>query len=207
MPKNESYGGPKFVPEINADVGKIQTDQAARTLAEPGFPIDRASAYFRNLMAAGLIHPYSRQPNGKRAYYFRPDQLVVAAILNRMSDAGIAGEKQRHAASLALQSWRNEDLKRTEADIQSGALLSVPRSPAMWALIQHIQGVDGLNFEMLTWHNPKTGQKRFSARVRNIDGNGTNFLVPGENWVRRSVFAIALDDVLAHLTRAREVEN
>jgi hypothetical protein len=214
MTENETYGGPLFVPEIDADASKIQTDQAARILAEPGFPITRASAYFRNLAAAGLIHPYSRQPSGKRAYYFRPDQLVIAAVLSRMSEAGIAGEKQRHSASLALSAWNDKDLAQMKEESPLSEIEGVPRSPAMWALVEHMSGKRNLSFEQVTLHSNKSGQKTYSSRVRSIDprikddkGKGTNFISQPEGWVRRSVFALDLSDVLSHLTRAREVEN
>lgn len=65
MDQQETYGGAAFVPTVDNETGKITTDQAARVLAEPGFPLKSASVFFRNCARDGLVHPYSRQKTGK----------------------------------------------------------------------------------------------------------------------------------------------
>ncbi|APZ54100.1 hypothetical protein [Salipiger abyssi] len=208
----EEYGGFLHVPEVDADEAKITTDKAARSLAEAGLPVDKASVYFRNLTRAGLVHPYSRQKTGKKAYYFKPDQIVIAAVLWRMAEAGIAGEELRkaasQAASRAMSTWRAEDLGMTQEDMQAGRFPLVPSSPALAALVAYIQGRRGFSFELMTQRNRKTGDLWHSARIGNANGGFTNFtLQKHDDWENRSVFALDLDNVLAHLTRPREVAN
>lgn len=131
-------------------------------------------------------------------------------------EAGVEGSPitlaERRTLSFAnrkiiLGSTPMEDLDKVKGDMPFSANESVPRSPAMWALMEHLSGKRNLSFEMVTLHHTEHGQKYFTARVRNTDGIGTNFTEQNEKWVRRSVFALDMNDALAHLTRARPVAN
>ena len=201
----DEYGGPLFVPEVDPDETKLTTEKAARSLEEAGFPFANASNYFRNLSRAGLVHPYSRQKTGKKAYYFKPDQIVIAAVLWRLSEAGLSGEDLRRTVSRALHSWRLEDLGLTPEEYRSAERPPIPSSPALAALVEYLEGRRGFSFELMAQRNRKTGDLWQAARIGNANGNFTNFdLQKGDDWETRSIFALDLDNVLAHLTRPRE---
>lgn len=209
MTEEETYGGPRYVPQIDGERGMIVTEEAARALAEPGFPIKKASVFFRNLAIGGYVHPYSRQRSGKRAYYYKPDQVVIAAILHRMGQAGLNGEEQRRAASQALSSANLDAMGMTPGDMETappGALMP----PAMKVLLGYLQGQRNFCFELATQRDTKRGDVLHTARVRQA-GNpeatfGSMFIIqPGS--VIDSVYAVDLDPVLAHLTRPREALN
>lgn len=199
----EEYGGPFHVPEVDADEKRITTDKAARALAEAGLPIDKASVYFRNLTRAGLVHPYSRQKTGKKAYYFKPDQVLIAAVLWRLSEAGLSGEELRRTASRAMHTWRAEDLGMSKEDVRAGAFPPVPSSPALATLGAYLDGKRGFAFQLFTQRNRKSGDLWQAARI----GDGHLSLQQGEDWEVRSAFTLDLDNVLAHLTRPKERAN
>lgn len=199
-----SYGGIFHVPEIDDDTLGIETDAAARALTEPGLPKHAAAFHWRNLLQAGLIHPYGRRRAGRRAWLFRADQVVIAAVLHRLGEIGIENPALRQAVSLALHTWRAEDMGRTEDDIRSGAPFpDMPRSPAMWALVEYLNGTRDLSFQIRTLRCVKSGGVVYAARVCDAEGHGSNFPAQPDSCVVRSAMVIGLDDILAHITRAK----
>lgn len=201
----ERYGGAALIPTItDDDAPLIETDAAARALAEPGFDKAAAAALWHNLLAGGLIHPRGRKRTGRRAYSFDAGAVVVAAVMYRLSEAGIVNTAMRQAVSLALNTWRAEDIGRTEDDIQSGAPFpDVPRSPAMWALVEYLNGTRDLSFQIRTLRCRKSGGVVYAARVRDAEGHGSNFPAQPESYAVRSAIIIGIDDILAHITRAK----
>ena len=205
----ERYGGAALIPTItDDDAPLIETATAARALAEPGFTKADAAALWHNLLAGGLIHPRGRKRTGRRAYSFDAGAVVVAAVMYRLSEAGIVNTAMRQAVSLALNSWQAEDIGRSEADIQSGAPFpDVPRSPALWALIEHLNGTRDLSFQIRTLRCQKSGRVVYAARVCDAEGRGSNFPPQPESYVVRSAIIIGLDDLLAHITRAKHTHE
>ncbi len=199
----EEYDGPFNVSEVDPDETKITTEKAARSLAEAGLPAAKASVYFRNLMRDGLVHPYSRQKSGKKAFYFKPDQIVIAAVLWRLSEAGLSGEDLRRTVSRALHTWRLEDLGMTPEEFASPERPPIPTSPALATLVAYIDGKRDTAFQLFTQRNRKTGDTWQDARI----GEGHVILQKGDDWEVRSVFTLDMDLVFAHLTRPRETAN
>ncbi|MFN3953402.1 MAG: hypothetical protein ACK4LQ_03050 [Pararhodobacter sp.] len=203
-----SYGGAFHVPEIDDDTLGIETDAAARALTEPGLPKHAAAAHWRNLLQMGLIHPYSRRRAGRRAWLFRADQVVIAAVLHRLGEIGLENPGLRQAVSLALNTWRADDIGRTEDDIQSGAPFpDVPRSPAMFAMVEYLRGARNLAFEVRTLRCQKSGQIAYACRVTNAEGHGSRFAPQPDSYVIRSSLLIGLDDLLAHICRAKHTHQ
>ena len=195
MAETEIYGGAQFVQNVNADTRGITTELAGRALAEPGFPLAKASVFFRNCAAAGLVHPYTRLQAGKKPYLFRSDQLVIAAVLHRVAEASIADNRLRHKISNTLHMWDANELTP-----------DAPRSPAIWALVEYLNGKRGFSFEIRTYRNER-GTVDYECRLRHAESKqGTNFRLD-DNWHVRSAFVLHMDDVLAHLTRSRELAN
>lgn len=208
-PKNSEsdvYGGAFYVPTVTDDMMGIETDQAARALAQPGLTIAQAAMLWRNLLRDGYIHPYYRRATGKRPYLFRADQVVCAAVIHRLSELGDSSQIRR-AASLAMLTWRADDLGRTEDDIRSGAPIPpVPRSPAMWALKEYLQGTRNLSFQLRTLRSDTHGTVTHVARVCDMEGNGGTFMPQPEAFKVRSAIVIDMDSVLEHVTRAKAVQ-
>ena len=207
--ETETYGGPFIVPESDEiDIG-ITTDKAARALAEAGLDRAAASAFFRNQMTAGRLHPYSRlRTDKRRPYLFRSDQVLNAAIFHRMTEAGLAGEAVFHTAGRALNSWNLvDDLGGNPEDIDAG-ILPEPPAPTPSAAIfrRHLVGLRGHQFEIATYRDSNFGTVAHSARLRHAPTNaGTTFHFWGPDFVLRSVFALELDPILAHIVREKAV--
>lgn len=209
MTGEENYGGALYVPWADADTKGITTETAAQALAEAGLPVSKASAYFRNCAATGLVHPYTRLRTGKKPYLYRADQLVIASILHRVAEAAIGDKRLRHRVSTTLNAWNLHDLGFSEEDIAAGNTASDrPRSPAAWALFEYMQGQRGFSFEIRTCRNSERGTLDFDCRLTHApNGKGTNFRLDPADWLVRSAFVTDVDNVLAHLTRPREVAN
>jgi hypothetical protein len=204
----ERYGGALLIPEITDDAPMIETATAARALAEPGLTKDAAAALWHNLLASGLIHPRGRKRTGRRAYSFDAGAVVVAAVMYRLSEAGIVNADMRHAVSLALNTWRGEDIGITEDDFATGnTARDVPRSPAMWALVEYLNGTRNLSFQVRTLRCTKSGGVAYACRDCDAEGHGSNFPAQPESYSVRSVILIGLDDPLAHITRAKHTHE
>lgn len=209
MTEPETYGGAYFVPEIEAEQKSITTEAAARALAEPGLPLDKASVFFRNCAAAGLVHPYTRLRSGLKSYLYRADQVLVAAILHRVAEAAFADKSLRQKVSLTLNSWFADDLGMTEEAIREGKTEhSAPRRPVALVLYEYMQGKHGFTFEIRTCRHVETGTLAFDCRLGREGGQPvTSFRLSPDDYVVRSAFVTSVDDVLAHLTRKRELAN
>lgn len=199
----EFYGGPFFVPEVPADENGVTTAQAARALSHPGFDASQATDLWHNRLRAGQLTPYSRQRAGRRAHLFRADQILTAAIYQRMAECGYSGDAY-HAAFRALTSWSADDL---------GGQQKPAPMPSSWVFRGYLSGARNFGFELISMRNTKgRGDLKFAARVRHYDFEsnnsvGTSFWNPGESWERRALFALELDPIMAHLTREKPVVN
>lgn len=199
MTSENEYGGALFVPWVDADMKGITTDAAARALAQAGLPLRKASEFFRNCAAAGLIHPYTRLRTGKKPYLYRADQLVIAAVLHRVAEAAIGDRGLRYRVSTTLNAWDRDDISET---------FDGPRSPAAWAVYEYLQGKRGFSFELRTLRHREKGSLDFACRLARAETNeGTNFRRDPETWEVRSAWVTSIDDILSHLTRPREVAN
>lgn len=193
----EVYGGPFWVPEdIEAPAG-FTTGKIAEVLVEPGLDLAKQTAFVRHCQKAGYIHPYARKRGDARnPYVYRTDQVLIAAVMSLMAEAGISDIEAYLTASRALHVWRNEDLGRTEEDIRNGTNPPPSRSPAMQVIKETLAGNDGWGFELVVARNLKTGRRAITARVRNVYTSiGTNFDL-SDDYVRRSVWAVDLTFLL-----------
>ncbi len=200
----ETYPGPFVVDDTTVpDARGITKALAARALAEPGFDYATASNFWRNAATRGLLHPYRRQMAAARPHFlYQFDQVFIAAVLHRMSEAGFAGEEVFTFAALALNSFQPLDLV-SQADLDAG--MSVPnpnvRNPASWVCANFMAGQRGFDFEFATFRHKDTGQTLHLGRVHHHEtASGTDWHL-GKEWTRRSVWAIELDPILVHLTR------
>lgn len=141
------------------------------------------------------MHPYGKERSGTKSYLYRADQAVIAAVLHRVAEAAIGDNRLRHKISNTLHMWDASELTP-----------DAPRSPAMWALVEYLNGKRGFAFEIRTTRNER-GTVDYDCRLRHAESaTGTNFRL-ADNWHVRSAFVLHMDDVLAHLTRARELAN
>jgi hypothetical protein len=197
MDNPDTYGGPIFVPETDADEKGITTARAAEILAEPGLPLRKAKDFWRNCATAGLVHPYTRLRSGTKPYLYRADQLVIAGVLQRVAEAGLADGRLRHKVSHTLHAWNADDKP------EGG-----PRSPAMWVLVAYAAGLRGFSFEIRSCRHAERGTFDYACRLRHASaGQGTNFHLDPIEWPVRSAWVTDVDSVLAHLIREREIAN
>lgn len=176
---------PDWIPDDLDAPGGFSAGGIAKVLSEPGFDIAKATAFVRHCHKMKYIVPYSRaRADARRPWLYRTDQVLTAAVLSLMAEAGFSNEAAYAEAARSLNKW---DVERPDDFV---------RSPAMQVIVETLAGKDGWGFELVVARDPKTGQRAFTARVRNVFTNtGTNWTTPTE-YVRRSVFAIDLTTVL-----------
>lgn len=206
----DAYGGPFAVFDTaGPDQTGITKAAAARALAEPGFEYDKAAIWWKNTAARGLIHPYRRQVSAPRPHWlYRADQVLVAAVLHRMSEAGFAGDAVYQKAALALNVFNALDLM-TQEDLDAGKAFPKPpaRNPAAWVLSAFLAGQRGFNFELVTFRHETRGSENQAGRViHEPTGMGTDWHM-GREWVRRSIWALELDPIMSHICRDKPLAN
>ncbi|WP_372838296.1 hypothetical protein [Phaeovulum sp.] len=133
--RDPEYGGPLWVPLDAPDEDGVTTEQAARALADGRrFDEAQATAFFRNRLKAGSIKPYGRSTtDGRRPYLFRKEQVLVAAVLRRLTELGLTGIPVEVATS-RLQHWRADSRNPGRAEVGPG-LPPPAETPAarLWA--------------------------------------------------------------------------
>lgn len=200
----ETYTGPFVVDDTTVpDAKGITKALAARALAEPGFEYEKASNFWRNAATRGLLHPYRRQVAAARPHFlYRFDQVFIAAVLHRMSEAGFAGDEVFTFAALSLNSFQVLDLiSQAELDAGKPVPPATVRNPASWVAANFMAGQRGFDFEFCTFRHPTTGQVMHRGRVHHGEtATGTDWHL-GSEWTRRSIWALELDPILVHLTR------
>lgn len=129
MPESHDpeYGGPLWVPAEAPDENGVTTEAAARALADgKRFDVAKATAFFRNRVQAGHVVPYGRSTTDKRApYLFRKEQVLVAAVLRRLTELGLTGIPLEVATS-RLQHWRCDSRNPARSEVGPG----LPPPPA-----------------------------------------------------------------------------
>ena len=201
----EVYGGAQWVPDDIETAGGFTTGKIAEVLVEPGLDLAKQTAFVRHCLKAGYIHPYARKRgDARKPFLYRTDQVLIASVMCLMAEAGISDAECYSTASRVLNTWRNEDLGRTEEDIRNGTNPPPSRSPAMQGIKETLAGNDGWGFELGVARHIKTGKRGVTARVRNVyNSTGTNFDLP-DDYLRRSVWAVDLTALLnARLFRDR----
>lgn len=121
MTSNEStdpdYGGPLWVPLDAPDELGVTTETAAAALAHGKFDVRAATDFFRYRLRAGHVVPYGRSKTDKRRpYLFRPEQVLVAAVLRRLVELGLSGVPLE-AATLRLQAFRGDTRNPARSEI------------------------------------------------------------------------------------------
>lgn len=198
----DTYPGPNVVDDTTAgDTMGITKAVAARVLEEPGFDYAKATSWWKNTVARGLIHPYRRNVAAPRpTFLYRADQVAVAAVLHRMNEAGFAGEGLFQRAAASLNVFSALDLMTAE-DFEAGKKPIFPdRNPIAWALNSYAGGARGFVFEFCAFRGKDSGALDHRGRVlQEIDGRvftGTNWHLPQEQWTRRSIWNLQLDPIL-----------
>jgi len=200
----ETYPGPFVVDDTTVpDAKGITKAVAARMLAEPGFDYATASNFWRNTATRGLLHPYRRQMAAARPHFlYQFDQVFIAAVLHRMSEAGFTGEEVFAFAAMSLNGFNVLDLI-SQSDLDAGKPVpkSPVRNPASWVAANYAGGWRGFDFEFCTFRHKESGQLMHLGRVHHRDtATGTDWHL-GKDWTRRSVWALELDPIMEHLTR------
>ncbi|MEZ5794928.1 hypothetical protein [Albidovulum sp.] len=120
MPESHDpeYGGPLWVPAEAPDENGVTTEAAARALADgKRFDVAKATAFFRNRVQAGHVVPYGRSTTDKRKpYLFRPEQVLVAAVLRKLTELPLTGVPLE-AAALRLQAFRGDTRNPARSEI------------------------------------------------------------------------------------------
>lgn len=198
----DTYPGPNVVDDsTDRNAMGITKAVAARVLEEPGFDYAKAVSWWKNTVARGLIHPYRRNVAAPRpTFLYRADQVVVAAVLHRMNEAGFAGDDVYHKAAGSLNGFSALDLMTAE-EFEAGKKPVFPdRNPVAWALNSYADGARGFVFELCAFRGKGTGVLDHRGRViQEVDGHvftGTNWHLPQEDWTRRSIWNLQLDPIL-----------
>lgn len=134
--RDPEYGGPLWVPAEAPDELGVTTEIAAHALASgKRFDVRQATAFFRNRVMVGHVVPYGRSTTDKRApYLFRPEQVLVAAVLRKLIELPLSGVPLEAAAS-RLQMWRTDSRNPARAEVGPGLPPPPATSPVarLWA--------------------------------------------------------------------------
>lgn len=195
----DTYAGPFVIDDVKlSDTKGITKAVAARVLEEPGFDYAKATSWWKNTVARGLIHPYRRNVAASRpTFLYRADQVAVAAVLHRMSEAGFAGEGLFQRAAVSLNDFSVADVMDV-ADFEAGKTPVFPdRSPAAWALNAYSRGAREFFFEFCTFRGKDSGALDHRGRVIHAGSlMGTDWHLPKKDWTRRSHWNLQLDPIL-----------
>lgn len=201
----DTYAGPLVVDDVNvSDTRGITKAVAAHMLEEPGFDYAKAKSWWKNSVARGLIHPYRRNVAAPRpTFLYRADQVAVAAVLYRMSEAGFAGEGLYQRAAGSLNEFSALDLMTAE-EFHAGKKPVFPdRSPVAWALNAYSRGSREFFFEFAAFRGKDSGVLDHRGRVIHAATQiGTDWHMPKTDWTARSHWTLQLDPILKRISAA-----
>ena len=188
----ENYGGPFMLKQVRKNPGQyIDIGTMADTLLYPGQDKRKLSDKLRWFMKNGWLTPVARETHGKQSHLFTPDQYLVADVLLRMADFGIANPNASQAARLALDHWK-------QADIPD--ITQVSDSPAMEVIRDYEAGHRDWTFELWTFVNHANGNVRFNGRITaNVRTMAVS--LPAMNDTSHSVGAVFAVDLIDALDR------
>jgi hypothetical protein len=190
-PFGYDYGGETFT-----------VAKASRRLAEAGFPSDLMAMSLRRFNKHGLVHTSSRKGEGKlAAHLFGLHDLVVAKILQELTDIGIADLTTLQAASLAFYSWQDDRPARFAMPVVE-AMIDV--SEGKWP-----------TFTLSIWRHSQTGERRVVGEVRTdlLTGPQERDFVSVEQqmgesgWRIRSSIVLELPPLIMLVLTPREKTN
>lgn len=186
----ETYGGaniPKRVRKAPKDLFTI--GQIAEIVTPTGADKKHRSDLLRWYRTQGYLNAVARESAGRQSFLYLPDQILLAEILFRMGEFGIASKDAANAARLAISHWN-------EADLPDGEKPAL--SPGMHVIREYEAGVRDWTFELWSFVHPKKGWVAFEGRIAaNQRGEGTVLLnAQNSPYEVRAVFAVDLIGVL-----------
>ncbi|WP_417809942.1 hypothetical protein [Thioclava sp.] len=187
--KPETYGGaniPKTVRKAPKDL--LTIGQIADIVTPTGVDKKHRTDLLRWYRTQGYLNAVARESEGRKSYLYLPDQILLAEILFRMGEFGIASKDAANAARLAISHWNEDDFED-----EAPAL-----TPGMSVIRDYEAGERDWTFELWSFVHPKNGRVAFEGRIAaNQRGQGTGLLMTrNAPYEVRAVLAVDLIDVL-----------
>ncbi|MEM6890264.1 MAG: hypothetical protein AAF636_19335 [Pseudomonadota bacterium] len=195
----ETYGGFNVPKNVRRNPGGLLTvAEITEAVAWPGADKTKLANLLRWYVRQGYMFAFAKEAEGRKSYLFLPDQVLVADVLLRMREFGVAhGEGDPKAPSNpTFTVWQAFSVWKTDLDYPGDKPPHV--SPGMMVIEEYEQGQRDWTFELWSFLNPKTGEVRFESRLAaNVRKLGTDLYnrLNGDQSAR-AVFAIDLIDVL-----------
>ncbi|MBR9893819.1 hypothetical protein GYB14_19160 [bacterium] len=186
----EWFGGFTVPKKVRRNTGGLMTiADLAEVVTPPGKDKAKVADQLRWYLRQGYLTPVAQEEEGRKAFLFLPDQALVAEVLFRMTEFGIADTEAGLAANHAFNVWREDDLPEGQPP---------HHSPGIMVIRDYEAGHRDWSFELWCFIEVTTGQKRFHARLAaNQRRIGTSLRWGKENGHDpRAVFAVDLVDVL-----------
>lgn len=195
------------VPETESREGFCSVEVAERLTEGGRFDRAQALARFRGFVRRNYVAPRALYIGDKRkSYLYGMPEVLVAAVLGRICDAGVSDSAVLLAAANTLNNQNVEDWPDGLPFLHASPTTRA-WSPAAWLIDQFAAGVRGWTLDVATFHHPENSF-RVRGRIRNEIVRGpdnepaaTRFLgVDGYQF--RSSFSVPLDAVLAGIFAA-----
>lgn len=197
---SKQYGGifmPKPVPRNPGDL--FDVGMMAEALLYPGQDKLKLTDKLRWFLAQGHLTPVAKETEGRQAYLFLPDQMLVAEVLLRLQEFGALKPETGEIVRRSLSHWN-------EADKPSDAKWG---GPGMHIIRDYEAGARDWTFELWSFVNPENGHVRFEGRIAaNQRELGTQLFVTRDQQFKvRAVFAVDLIDVLDRIHPAAKARR
>lgn len=195
---DETYGGFNVPKKVRRNPGGLLTiAEIAEIVAWPGADKPKLANLLRWYVRQGYFFAFAKETEGRKSNLFLPDQVLVAEVLLRLREFGIAhteGSPKNPANSTfavwqAFSVWKDREYPGDEPPHVS---------PGMMVIEDYEQGERDWTFELWSYLNPTTGEVRFEGRLAaNLRKLGTDLNKRlHEEQSARAVFAVDLIDVL-----------
>jgi hypothetical protein len=197
---SKEYGGPHLIKEVRKNPGDLlEIGKIAEAVSYPGENKKRVADRLRWYMNQGYLTPVARETMGRKAWLFLPSECLVAELLARLNEFGVAEKKAAQAVTIALSHWRKDDCPEGKPHV----------SPGMHVIKQYEDGHRDWNFELWLFSNPQTGKTHFEGRIAaNQRQEGTTLtFTANKEYEARGVFAVDLVQVLDRIHPSRRAER
>lgn len=175
--------------EVRKNPGDLLTvGDIAKALTPTGRDIEKVVSLLRHYHKQSYLKPVARETEGRQSFLYQPDQCLVAEMLIRMGEIGVADTDSGLAIGRVFNAWRPDDYEGDRP----------PRhTPGMHVLRQYEEGARDWYCELWVLARKDSGRLVKTARLHAVErGEATAWEYPMEKYEKRSFFSVDLTGVL-----------
>ncbi|MEC5383398.1 hypothetical protein VSX64_21615 [Aurantimonas sp. C2-6-R+9] len=189
-----------FMPrEVRKNPGDLLTvGDIAKALTPTGRDLEKIVGLVRHYHKQSYLKPVAKETEGRQSFLYLPDQCLVAEMLIRMGEMGVADTDSALAVSRLFNVWRRDDYE--------GSKPPAP-TPGMHIIRQYEQGARDWYAEL--WVLARNGRLTKTGRLHAIErGEATAWEYTVGDYEKRSYFSVDLTGVLDRIhPRTRRTIN